>query len=73
MPISLHQAVCFTELKVKCSKSGRTRKSKWVQYGKCARKVYKDILLPVSSKPSLMTRFTTAISIFTAAATFTTA
>ena len=29
----------FSELKVKCTKSRRTLESKWVQYGKCARKV----------------------------------
>jgi hypothetical protein len=44
----------FTELEVKCTKSGRTRKSKWDQYGKCARKGIQDMLrseTPVSAHP----------------------
>ena len=38
---SSHTESILSELKVKYTKSGRTRKprSKWVQYGKCARKV----------------------------------
>jgi len=32
------QAVCLYRAEGEVSKSGRTRKSKWVQYGKCARK-----------------------------------